>query len=165
MYRVSYLLRGLPLIDIKPANSVSTRTNCMTTTMTIRCFAGNRFHHLFRVDPRFRCGRLGSGFPAMCSSSGVLDTSSFSSVPGDTIFPHVVFDLSIGTTSIPSSILLSGLPFPGVSLCLSRLARNAVCMLGIACMLFAGRRGNRMERTVDDQSIETHTQIANDPAK
>lgn len=113
-HEVTYLLRGLPLIDIKPVNKASTNITCTPTKMKARCFTGNRFHLLLSVGFRLGCGRLGNGFAAMCSSSGVLATSCFSSVPGDTVFPHVVFDRSIGTTSIPSSTTLSGLSFAGV---------------------------------------------------
>lgn len=89
------------------------RTLMMVKT---RRFTGNRYHLLFANDVHAPLGSGGNGFDCIFffAESSAARTS-FSSVPGETVFPQEVFDRSMGTISRPASSKSPAASFPAAA--------------------------------------------------
>jgi hypothetical protein len=140
------------LAAISESPMVSTIAICTASKASARCFRDSL--------AQYEVGSLGSGFSEGLDSSFDVMNSSFSAVSGLSIGAESTLHLSIGTTSIPSSIGLIR-HFPECSLVLfpSLLTENVVYMLGNGWMLLTDLRGSCMDTINGEGAIDGRKEL------
>jgi hypothetical protein len=112
---------------------------------------------------QYDSGSLGKGFSEELNSSSGVMKSSFSAVSGLSMGAESTLHLSIGTTSIPSSIgLIRHFPKGSLELLPSLLTENVVYMLGSGWMLLTDLRGSCMNTINGEEAINETKELSLD---
>jgi hypothetical protein len=129
----------------------------MVSTIAICTASKARTRRLRDSLAQYGLGSLGNGFSDGIDSSPDVMNSSFSAVSGLSMGAESTLHLSIGTTSIPSSIgLIRHFPECSLELLPSLLTENVVYMLGNGWMLLTDLRGSCMN-TINGKEANNET--------